>query len=118
MQEFIATLRKKPEHIRKRIALGSSAGITALAALIWGLTLSTNGTFALSSQPAAVSGNDDAYVLSGTSVKSNFSQLVGAVGAVTGATTSEPDLKIIDGNTTSTFDQATSTNTDATVISF
>lgn len=118
MDKLIQDLRAKPEHIRKRLALGASAGFTALVAVMWAVTLSANGTFALSSQPAADAGSSDGYVLGGTGVKSNFSQLVGAVGAVAGATTSASQLTIIDGQTTSTFDQEANTNSDATVIPF
>jgi hypothetical protein len=120
MDKLIQDLRAKPEHVRKRLALGASAGFTALVAVMWAVTLSANGTFALSSQPAPEDPNaNGGYVLGGTGVKSNFSQLVGAVGAAAGATTSQTQLTIIDGQTTSTFDHdpAPSTNS-ATVIPF
>jgi hypothetical protein len=118
MKDLVSDLRKKPEHIRKRIAIGSSAGVTALVAIIWAATLSTNGTFALTSQPTPDSSGEDAYVLGGTGVKSNFSQLLGAVGAAAGATTSPASLTIIDGETTSTFDAPPPSNASATVIPF
>jgi hypothetical protein len=122
MEKLIHDLRSKPEHVRKRIALGSSLGVTALVAVMWAATLSANGTFALSGQPAAVGGapeQEDGYVLGGTGVKSNFSQLVGAVGAAAGATTSKSQLTIIDGDTSSTFERSTTTNnSNATVIPF
>lgn len=125
MQKFIHTLKQKPEHVRHRIAMGTSIGVTALVGVIWVAVMATSGTFALNTNPATSTGtgqtpSSDAFALSGTNVKSNFSQLVGAVGAATGATTSQPALTIVDGTTTSSFNQPTqqSANASATVIPF
>ena len=125
-EEVIANLRQKPEHIRHRIALGTSVGITALVAVIWVTVMATSGTFALHTGGGSKGGagqapSTDAFALSGTNVTSNFSQLVGAVGAAAGATTSQPALTVIDGTTTSSLDQPTQSNTaaqSATVIPF
>jgi len=127
MQKFIHQLKQKPDHVRRRVAIGTSAGFTALVAIIWVTALTSSGTFALSSSPAQQSAKQapttDAFALDGTNVHSNISQLVGAVDAATGATTSKPSLTIIDGKTTSSFDQPTQAsanpnNTSATVIPF
>lgn len=131
MQKFIHTLKQKPEHVRHRIAMGTSIGVTALVGVIWVAVMATSGTFALNTNPATSTGtgtgngqtpSSDAFALSGTNVKSNFSQLVGAVGAATGATTSQPALTIVDGTTTSSFNQPTqqsaNANASATVIPF
>lgn len=125
MQKFIHNLKQKPEHVRRRIAVGTSVGITALVGVIWVSALAASGTFALGtgtntnpSQPPST----DAFALDGTNVKSNASQLVGAVDAATGATTSQPALTIVDGTTTSSIGQpvqaASQNNTSATVIPF
>lgn len=37
--EFLVRIRKKPAHIRSRIALGAAVGITAFIAVIWSTTL-------------------------------------------------------------------------------
>ena len=125
MQEFLLKLKQKPEHVRRQIAVGTSAGITALVGIIWVATMASSGAFALdtsgtaNTNAASNTPSTDAFALSGTNVKSNFSQLVGAVDSAVGATTSKPSLTIIDGTTTSSFDQASAnTNPTATVIPF
>lgn len=127
MQDFIQNLKQKPVHVRHRIVIGTSAGVTALVGIIWVTTMATSGAFALTGPGQSTNADGqtpsgDAFALSGTNVKSNFSQLAGAVGAVTGATTSQPALTIIDGTTTSSFDQSAQSsanaNPSATVIPF
>lgn len=126
MQKFIHTLKQKPEHVRHRIVLGTSIGITALVGVIWATTMVTSGAFALNANTNTQNNGQtptaDAFALSGTNTKSNFSDLVGAVGAATGATTSKPALTIIDGTTSSSFDQSAqgsaNANPSATVIPF
>lgn len=123
MQDYIHTLKQKPEHVRRRIAVGTSVGITALVAVFWLAAMSSSGAFALSNGPSGANGKQtpsaDAFALSGTNSKSNFSQLVGAVGAATGATTSPPSLTIVDGTTTSSYDQpSANANPSGTVIPF
>ena len=93
MKDYVAKLKAKPEHVRKRIALGTSAGVTALIGVVWLTTMATSGAFAFgnSSQTAAVADSQDQsqdsnsanMALTNTNVKTNFSQLMGAVGAAT-----------------------------------
>jgi hypothetical protein len=128
IEEHVAHLRSKPEHVRSRIVMGTSVGVTALVGVIWVAAMTSSGTFALGNGPQDVAQSDtqtpssDAFALSGTNVKSNISQLVGAVNAATGATTSSPALTIVDGQTTSSFNQPTAqpanSNPTATVIPF
>lgn len=124
MQDYIEKLKLKPEHVRRRIAVGTSVGITALVAIVWVSALSASGTFALGTGTNAPkqAPSTDAFALDGTNVKSNVSQLVGAVSAATGATTSQASLTIVDGTTTSSIGQPTKqadgNNTSATVLPF
>ena len=125
MQDYLLKMKQKPQHVRQRIAVGASVGITAFVGLIWVATMTTSGAFALNNgAPAATNTSNaapssNAFALDGTNVKSNFSQLVGAVGAATGATSSQPSLTIIDGKTTSSFSQPSgNANPSATVIPF
>lgn len=121
-KDLIANLKQKPEHVRKRIALGMSVGVTAFIAIIWGGVLVGSGALALGNAKTATpteAAKKDSFALSGTNVQSNFSQLLGAVGAATNSTTSKPALTIIDGKTTSSFsDTAHTPNQSATNIPF
>jgi len=125
LSHHINTLRAKPEPVRERIALMTSAGITGFVALIWVVTLAASGTFSLAPATAgtltdATAGQAD--VQNGIAQsQTNFSQLVGAVGAAVGATSSAPALRIIDDGSSSSFDSksaASANNSNATVIPF
>ncbi|MDB4992100.1 MAG: hypothetical protein JWL75_345 [Parcubacteria group bacterium] len=125
MKKLIANMKEKPELVRKRIAVGASAGVTGLVGLIWIASMVTSNTFALgntsvgSDQTATTNTTADSSTLAGTGVKSNFSQLLGAVGAATNGTTSKPALTIVDGNTSSSFATTSNPNNQsATNIAF
>ncbi len=123
MKEYIARLKQKPEHVRKRIVFGTSVGITAFIAIAWIGTTAATGAFALKdpSNAVAESDNSNAVALTPTNVKSNFNQLLGAVSAATNGTSTKPALTIVDGDASSTFDkQAADANNSgsATVIPF
>lgn len=124
MKAYIEKLKQKPEHVRRRIAVGTSVGITGLVAVVWASAMTASGTFALSTGPSAPrqAPSTDAFALDGTNVNSNMSQLVGAVSAATGATTSQASLTIVDGTTTSSIGQRTKqangNNTSATALPF
>lgn len=122
MKDYVAKLKGKPEHIRKRIAFGASAGVTGLIALAWIGTMVTTGAFTMGAKSTVADSNQNSapVALTDTNVKSNFSQLAGAVAAATGATTSQPSLTIIDGKASSTLDatQPAPNNSSATVIPF
>lgn len=125
MKKLIATIKQKPEHVRKQIAVGTSIGVTGLVGVIWLASMVTSNTFALGNTSvgadvtAKTDTNTDSSSLAGTGVKSNFSQLLGAVGAATNGTTSKPALTIVDGNTSSSFATTTNhNNQSATNIAF
>jgi hypothetical protein len=116
MRHHIENLKQRPEHIRHRVAFGVSAGATALVALVWFAAHAATGTFALSSPVPEETASTE---LAGA--KTGFSQIAGAIGSVIGATSSDPGLMIVDGNTRSTLDAAPPENqnqTDATAIPF
>ena len=84
MPNTLERLRAKPNHIRHRIAYGTAAGVTAVVGLVWA------GVF-ISSAPLALApaGSDTAAAQNTQAAlaetKSNFSQLLSAVGAAGGA---------------------------------
>ncbi len=116
MQRHLHAIRQKPEHIKKRIAVGTAVGITGLVAVIWLVTLASGGAFAL-----APLGSVGAYADSGDGSASsnniaadgqqpsNFSKLLGAVGATSLiGSSSAPSLTIVDQSSSSTFNDAQS----------
>jgi hypothetical protein len=115
MRDHIERLRAKPEHIRKRIAIGTSVGVTAVVALVWLTTLVTSGTLALNlvspggNIAEGGSGNVQGAV---AETQTNFSQLLGAVGAISSSST-DPNLIIVDQAPTTT-----PANSNPTVIPF
>lgn len=61
MRKIIDNLREKPEHVRKGVALGASAGIVAVIVLVWATTLPAR--FAARGQAAVAQSNNDGSVL-------------------------------------------------------
>ncbi len=127
LSHHIEHLRAKPEHVRERIALGTSAGITGLVGLIWVATLAATGTFSLAPSNATLTNNDgpnpsETAQSAIAQTQGGISQLVGAVGAAAGATSTAPALRIVDGGTTSSLDAkravAVTNNSNVTVIPF
>jgi hypothetical protein len=126
MRDFIERLRAKPEHIRHRIALGTTAGITGVVTCAWLFAIVVSGdlTLAVPSSSNAnlgtVSGNAPVTGIT-TAVaqtKTSFTQLLGAVGVAT-ATTAPASLSIIDDATTTPQEQAAeNANANPTVIPF
>ncbi|MES2225936.1 MAG: hypothetical protein V4480_03975 [Patescibacteria group bacterium] len=120
MKDFVHNLKQKPEHVRKRIALGTASGATALIAIAWVVAMVTTHAFELSSGPTTVATQDSApLALTGTNIKSNFTQLVGAVGAAAHGSTTAPAITVVDGTSSATTDRANApASNSATVLSF
>ena len=119
MRDFIERLKAKPEHVRRRIALGTTLGITGVVTTAWFFTLLFGGTLSLAVPPSVVDGNG-AITQAGTDPnasgasadsKSNFSQLLGAVG-ITTAKPAPAALQVEDAA------PVTATATQPTVIPF
>lgn len=113
IRSTVHTLRQQPTHVRERIAFGASVGITGLIGLVWAVSLASSGVLAVngtrSDAPAELASQD---------VGGSVSELMGAVGALTGATTSAPALTIVDGPSASTYDAPVAPPPSATVIPF
>ncbi len=117
LADHIENLRAKPEHVRRRIALGASGGITGIVVVVWAVALATSGSFALTSGTLA-SGEPAPNIKNAFSeTGSSFSNLLGAAGAALGATSTPPSLNIVETNTSSTLDTGAA-DTNATVIPF
>ena len=57
MRDFIERLKAKPEHVRRRIAIGTSAGITGVVATGWFFTLLFAGNLSLAIKPTIIGDN-------------------------------------------------------------
>ncbi|MDR3548852.1 MAG: hypothetical protein P4M11_11405 [Candidatus Pacebacteria bacterium] len=98
--DFVERLRAKPEHVRHRIALGSTLGITGVIAAGWLLTVifsgglaippSTAGTGSLASAPGTAQ-----VVAASQQTQSSITNLLGAVGFAN-ATTAPASLTVVD----------------------
>ena len=130
LHHHITRLKEKPEHIRQRVALGASVGVTGVVAAVWLVALIASGTLSLSlpvSGVLASEGGNSAPSASAQAAEAqahpdSISNLVGAAAAaVTGAssTQADPNLTVVDGGTTSSLDRTSSANnTSATIIPF
>ncbi len=124
MRDFIERLRAHPEHIRNRMAIATTMGFTGLVAVVWFGTLVTSGSLALDLSTPGSNGNSGNVHTAVAETKSNFQQLLGAVGAIRGASTTPASLKAVDvaptpTPSTNTYQQGNASNgTDKTVIPF
>jgi hypothetical protein len=124
IRDHVERLKAKPEHIRKRIAVGTSVGITGVVAVVWFFTLLFGGTLSLATPATVVQSNgtlaevnsDGSTVNPGdansvASANTGFSQLLGAVGIST-AKSAPAALQVEDKA------PAVATATQPTVIPF
>ena len=109
VRDHVERLKAKPEHIRRRIAVGTSVGITGVVATVWFFTLLFGGTLSLAIPATVVQSdgtlaqvNDDGSksanpgnASSVASADTGFSQLLGAVGIST-AKSAPAALKVED----------------------
>ncbi|HEY0010431.1 MAG TPA: hypothetical protein VGB97_00765 [Candidatus Paceibacterota bacterium] len=116
IDKHLNQLKEKPEHVRHNVALGASVGVTAIVAVIWAVSHAASGTFALTSPNASDSEEPSTFA----DTQGNFKDLLGAVSEGFGATSTNSELTIVDGNTTSTIQPGTAavSASDATVIPF
>ena len=115
LKQKVDDLRERPQHVRERIALLVSGGITLVVFLGWFGALASSNTFALS----PIDGSADSLANPLAKVqesKGAFSTLLGAAGASQGDETPAPAITILDSDTPK--DQHTQNATDATVIHF
>jgi hypothetical protein len=101
MRDFIERLRAKPEHQRKQIAVGASAGVTGFVALGWIAAVTASGTLSLAPSEPILAEADRSTA---EEVRSGFSELLGAASAFSNGTTTEAELTIVDTGSSSTIE--------------
>lgn len=112
MQEKLQTIKDKPQHVRENIALAISGGITLIVFLGWGVSLANSHTFAISS-PVPTSPELTSPLAKADETKKSVSNLVGAVGALSSGSSTEPKIQIVDSPT-----QISAPEPEQTVIHF
>jgi hypothetical protein len=109
VRDHVERLKAKPEHVRRRIAVGTSVGITGVVATVWFFALLFGGSLSLAIHPTILNGDgtvaqatdDGATSANGSNTSSianantGFSQLLGAVGIST-QKPAAPALKVED----------------------
>jgi hypothetical protein len=126
MMDFIERLKAKPEHVRRRIAVGTAAGITGVVTAAWFFTLLFAGTLSLAIPEGGVNSGTLAQTNTSNSSgntanlaavnassaevpqQSNLARLLAAVGIST-APAPKPALKVEDLAATSSGQQASPT---------
>jgi hypothetical protein len=115
IRDYIEHLKSKPEHVRRRIAFGTSAGITGVVAVAWLVALSTSGTLALTSPEVQ---NTAELKTAVQETSSSFAELMGAASAYQSAAQGESELIIVDAQSSSTLDAPADPTEGKTVIPF
>lgn len=93
--EYIEQLRERPHHERKRIAVGTSLGISIFIAIVWlGISLSTGAFQVQGTSFAAATGEASATIVAGENT-SNSANLAGAAAATAGYS-SAPSIQVVD----------------------
>lgn len=116
LTHHVNKLKEKPSHIRERVALGLSGGVTALVAIGWMVAMSSSGAFSLATQSVAETVRPPEEVTKGIADSgSSFKNLMGAAGAAFGGGEAPPDIAVVDTRASSTLETS---NSNATVIPF
>jgi hypothetical protein len=125
MRDFIERLKSKPEHVRRRIALGTSLGVTGVVAAVWAFGLIFSGSLSFTatspgSNTGTLAQSSNGYGTSNTAAASNgFQQLLSAVGVGNKPAELTPIDASGNPSTSSTGDTgASSTTNQQTVIPF
>jgi hypothetical protein len=118
MKHHLNTLKSQPSHVRERVAVGVSGGITALVAVGWFAAMATSGSFSLATKSVAESVRPPQEVTQGVAASSGtFKSLMGAAGeALGGKGANTPAISVVETRSSTSLDAGT--RPDATVIPF
>lgn len=97
LSEHIAYVQGKPHHIRKQVAFGAAAFVSACIALVWLVGSYMTGSFAIAgSSFATASGQDGLTSVAESS--SNTDGIAGAAAALHPSANTSAHLEVIDTN--------------------
>jgi hypothetical protein len=109
MRDYIEHLKRKPEHVRRQVALGVSGGVASLVFVGWAAMLVSSGALALNNTPADTSFAKDA--------KETQAGLAGAAAALSSVLSDGGTVTAVEADVSSTMDDSQDTG-EATVIPF
>lgn len=118
LKQHLQTLKSQPSHVRERVAVGVSGGITALVAVGWFTAMATSGSFSLATNSVAESVRPPQEVQQGVTASGDtFRSLMGAAGeALGGKGTDAPAISVVETRSSTSLDTAAGSN--PTVIPF
>lgn len=97
LSEHIAYIQEKPHHVRKQVAFGAAAFVSACIALVWLVGSYMTGAFAIAgSSFATASGQDGLTSVAGS--PSNTDGIAGAAAALPTRADTSAHLEVIDTN--------------------
>ena len=105
--DYVERLRTKPEHIRRRIAVGTAVGVTGVVTAVWLFVVVISGTLSLapvgaSTATLATAPGTTQIANAATQTQSGFQQLLGAVGLANPANSAPATLMIVNTSPTTT----------------
>ncbi len=117
-KQHLHTLKSQPSHVRERVAVGVSGGITALVAVGWFAAMASSGSFSLATKSVAESVRPPQEVTEGVAASGGtLKSLMGAAGEAFGGTGSQkPAISVVETRSSSSLDAGV--RPDATVIPF
>ena len=118
LKQHLHTLKRQPSHVRERVAVGVSGGITALVAVGWFTAMATSGSFSMATSSIAESVRTPQEVTDGVAASSGtFKSLMGAAGeALGGKGADAPAISVVETRSSTSLEGGASP--DATVIPF
>lgn len=118
LTHHVNRLKEQPSHIRERVVLGVSGGITALVAVGWVMAMSSSGAFSLATKSVAESVRPPESVTQSVAQSSNgLSALLGAAGAAFGGDpTAASAITVVETKASSTLEEKAASS--ATSIPF
>lgn len=116
VSQHIEQIKSRPHHVRKRVAFGTAAALTAVIALAWLVGSVSSGVFALKPTSFADSAGQENGIVVGN--ENGSTNLAGALAGQAAATLSSPDapahIEIVD----TTPPKAQTKKAEPTVIPF
>jgi hypothetical protein len=117
-KQHLHTLKSQPSHVRERVAVGVSGGITALVAVGWFAAMASSGSFSLATMSVAESVRPPQEVTEGVAASSGtFKSLMGAAGEALGGKGADvPAISVVETRSSTSLETPAGAN--PTVIPF